>query len=229
MHCLDEILHAETEHAAFPVANGEILSQNIFASGWRACDVISLEDPVNDSLKGNLILADPSLKEPTFFQSVLLLTEHTEDSGALGYILNRPIGRKVGDLLSDQILPEEQRNRLADVPVFLGGPVNTEHLTFFALGWSEQDGELQFSTHLSAAEAVMHEMEGFHIRAFVGYSGWSEGQLEGELEQKAWIPHKPEKVVIDLSEVDGLWKSLIRDLSPYYKLVADEPDDISLN
>lgn len=75
----------------------------------------------------------------------------------------------------------------------------------------------------------MHEMEGFHIRAFVGYSGWSEGQLEGELEQKAWIPHKPEKVVIDLSEVDGLWKSLIRDLSPYYKLVADEPDDISLN
>jgi len=187
------------------------------------------EDPVENSLQGSLILADPSLREPTFFQSVLLLTEHNAETGALGYILNRPLGRKVGELLSDEVLPEEQRERLEDVPVFLGGPVSTEQLTFFALGWSEQDETLQFSSHLSAGEAVMHRMEGFEIRAFVGYAGWSEGQLEGELEQKAWITHKPERFVIDLSRVDNLWKSLLRDLGPWHKLVADEPDDIGLN
>lgn len=184
---------------------------------------------MNDSLQGQLILADPSLKEPTFFQSVLLLTEHNDENGALGYILNRPIGRNVGDLLSKDVLPEDQRNRLVDVPVFMGGPVNQEHLTFSALGWSEEDQTLQYSTHLSAGEAVMHEMEGFHIRAFVGYSGWEVGQLEGELEQKAWIPHQPEKLIIDLSKVDGLWKEILRELSPYYKLVADEPDNLGLN
>ncbi len=184
---------------------------------------------MNDSLQGNLILADPSLKEPTFFQSVLLLTEHNTGSGALGYILNRPIGKTVGDLLTEETLPPEQYERLGEIPVFLGGPVNTEHLTFSALGWSEQDQALQYSTHLSAAEAVMHQMEGFHIRAFVGYSGWSEGQLEGELEQKSWITHKPEREIIELSHVEDLWKDLLRELSPWYKLVADEPENLGLN
>jgi len=184
---------------------------------------------VSDSLQGNLILAVPQLKEPPFFQSVLLLTEHNDENGALGYILNRPIGRVVGDLLSEQALPPEQRNPLKDVPVFMGGPVNQEHLTFSALGWSEVDEKLQFFTHLSAAEAVMYEMEGFHIRAFVGYSGWEVGQLEDELESKSWITHEPNREVIDLSKVDGLWKDMLRDLNPYYRLVADEPDDLSLN
>lgn len=187
------------------------------------------QGPVDKSLKGSLILADPSLKEPAFFQSVLLVTEHSSSGGAFGYILNRPLGRSVGDLLSGNVLPKDQRDRLADVPVFMGGPVSTEHLTFSALGWSEDDEELQYSTHLSAAEAVMYEMEGFQIRAFVGYSGWSEGQLEGELEQKAWITHRPEKAIIEVSNVNRLWKMLLREMSPWHKLLADEPDDLGLN
>ena len=223
-----ECFHGGSEHSPFRIANREIVFENLFASLRRPGNVIFLYI-VNDSLQGNLILADPSLKEPTFFQSVLLLTEHNEESGALGYILNRPIGKKVGDLLSAESLPVEQYENLSEVPVFLGGPVNTEHLTFSALGWSEQDESLQYSTHLSAAEAVMHQMEGFHIRAFVGYSGWSEGQLEGELERNSWITHKPEREIIDVSQVEDLWKDLLRELSPWYKLIADEPDNLGLN
>lgn len=189
---------------------------------------MSFQEPVKDSLQGELILAQPGLKEPTFFQTVLLLTEHNQE-GALAYILNRPLGKSVGDLLSEEALPDGQRERLEDVPVFLGGPVNTEHLTFAALGWSEVDDALQYSTHLSAAEAVMYEMEGFHIRAFVGYSGWSEGQLEDEMKRETWIVHKPEREIVDVTDVDELWKSLLRELSPYYRLIADEPDDLGLN
>lgn len=186
------------------------------------------EGPAEKSFKGSLILADPSLREPTFFQSVLLLTEHSP-SGAFGYILNRPVGKKVGDLLGKDILPGEVRRKLEDTPVFMGGPVSTEHLTFSALGWSEDDGKLQYVTHLSAQEAVMHQMEGFQIRAFVGYSGWSEGQLEDEFEKKAWIAHRPDKTIIDLGNTDHLWKDLLRELSPWHKLVADEPDNLWLN
>ncbi|MAS94260.1 MAG: hypothetical protein CMO55_13770 [Verrucomicrobiales bacterium] len=182
-----------------------------------------------ESLKGSLILADPSLKEPTFFQSVLLLTEHSAEDGAMGYILNRPLDRTVGDLLTDAALPTEQQESLKDIPVFLGGPVNTEHLTFSALGWSDVDQQLQYFTHLSAVEAIRHEMEGFQIRAFVGYSGWSEGQLESEMEDKAWIAHKPHKNVIEVAGLSGLWKELLRDLSPWHKLIADEPDDLGMN
>ncbi len=176
------------------------------------------------SLKGSVILADPRLKEPTFFQSVLLLTEHTEQEGALGYILNRPIGKTVGDLL-----PDPEFKELHDVQVFMGGPVSTEHLTFTAIAWSDYGESLQFVTHLSAQEALMHQHEGFSVRAFVGYSGWSEGQLESELEQDAWISRKAEKRIVEVSGIDTLWKEMLRDIGPWHRMIADEPEDLGLN
>jgi len=182
-----------------------------------------------DSLKGNLLLAAPALREPTFFQSVLLLTEHSLEIGAHGYILNRPIGRTVGELLSKETFPGPQFDELSEIPVFMGGPVSTEHLTFAALGWSDYEEKLQYSTHLSAQEALMHQMEGYRIRAFVGYSGWSEGQLEDELERDSWITHEAEPRVIEVSGVDRLWKDMLREISPFYRLVADEPDQLGLN
>ena len=186
-------------------------------------------EPATDSLKGKIILADPSLREPTFFQSVLLLTDHDPENGTHGYILNRPCGKTVGNLLNTNSMPEQGLEALADIPVFMGGPVSTEHLTFFALGWSEFDGSLQYASYLSAKEAAMHQMEGFQIRAFVGYSGWEEGQLEGEMKKKAWIVRDPEKRIIEVSGTDKLWKDMLRDLSPWHRLIADEPDDLGLN
>lgn len=182
------------------------------------------EESTESSLKGRLILADPSLREATFRQSVLLVTEHNQSEGALGYILNRPLGKTVADLLLD---PEFED--LSDIPVYVGGPVSTEHLTFGSLGWSEADNELQYTTHLSAPQALAHQMEGFSVRAFVGYAGWSEGQLESELEQKTWITRRPEKRVLETEDLETLWNRLLRELSPWHAIVADEPEDLSLN
>ncbi len=212
----------DSEHADF---SGDSDPAEEFAPG----DADSSFDPadpasMSGTLKGSLILADPSLREPTFRQSVLLLTEHSANIGAHGYILNRPMEKKVGDLL---FAPEFES--LADIPVFIGGPVSTEHLTFASLGWSDSGGSLQFTTHLSAKQALLHQMEGYAIRAFVGYAGWTQGQLEDELERKAWITHQPEPQVLDTANLDGLWKRLLRPLSPWHALQADEPDDLSLN
>lgn len=182
------------------------------------------EESAHRSLKGSIILADPSLREPTFRHSVLLLTEHSADQGALGYILNRPLGKTVGDLLFD-----EQFENLADIPVYIGGPVSTEHLTFGSLGWSNGENRLHFSTHLSAPQALRQRHEGYSVRAFVGYSGWSEGQLESELERNAWITRPAEPRMLDTDGLDTLWNRLLRDLSPWHALIADEPDDLSLN
>lgn len=185
-----------------------------------------LDDPGSSkTLSGKLLLASPHLMEPTFRRAVLLLTNHTEDDGALGYILNRPLDKKVSDLMSDLEFPE-----LGELPAFIGGPVSQEHLTFGSLSWNEAGGALQFSTHLSAQEAARHVKEGFSVRAFVGYSGWSEGQLEGELEQSAWVvkPPVPDLVTVDKLNV-RLWGDLIRDVSPLHRLAADMPDDVSMN
>lgn len=190
---------------------------------------MSAEKPVIQNLKGHLLLADPGLREPTFFQSVLLLTEHSRKEGAHGYILNRPLGKTVGELLTDEAFQSGQFQALSETPVFMGGPVSPEHLTFASMGWSPNDNKLQFSTHLSAGEAVMHEMEGYQVRAFVGYSGWEGGQLEEELTNHSWIAGTPDSRVMKVQGIEKLWKDIVRGLSPWHKMIADEPDNLGLN
>src|SRR5687768_15479216 len=140
------------------------------------------EDSSQLCLSGSLILADPSLQDPNFRRAVLLLTEHRHDQGAHGYILNRPLGKSAGELLA---APEFKA--LAGVPVFAGGPVSPEQLTFASLSWQPGSGTLTWATHLTREDAADRIQQGESVRAFVGYSGWGSGQLENELKQRSWI------------------------------------------
>ncbi|NRB44611.1 MAG: YqgE/AlgH family protein [Verrucomicrobiales bacterium] len=185
---------------------------------------MSYKEPEQICLKGSLILADPSLADPGFERSVLLLTNHKHDDGAAGFILNKPMGKKVSDLIQIDAMRE-----LGDLPVFLGGPVSSDQLTFASINWDAQDEELGFDTHLSSEEALHRLREGFFIRAFVGYSGWSEGQLEYELQQRAWITRKPVPIAASLDADEGLWRDLLSTMGPYYKMLASFPEHPELN
>lgn len=185
---------------------------------------MNFDDPEQVSLEGRLILADPSLREPTFCRSVLLLTNHTVEEGAHGYILNRPLGKSVGELL-----PDDEFSTLSNVPVFMGGPVSSEQMTFSSIQWKPKEDRLDYEIHLSAKEATQRLLEGFTVRAFIGYAGWSEGQLESELKQRAWITHKPEASVLETDGLESLWGDLLRKMSPWHRLLADSPEDPSLN
>lgn len=177
-----------------------------------------------ESLSGSLLLASPVLRDPNFFHTVLLLAAHSSDSGAFGYILNRPLEKRVADLLADDDL-----GALAELPVFLGGPVGTDKLTFAAFNWNSKTRELRCQTHLSTEQALTELEKGRVVRGFVGYSGWSEGQLENELEQNSWITCAPhQKILADL-DAGELWRAILDDLGPYYKLLARMPADPSLN
>ncbi len=181
-------------------------------------------EPSPDTFGGSLLLAAPSLRDPNFFHTVLLLAAHNAQDGAFGYILNRPLDKQVSDLLEDQDL-----GPLADVPVFLGGPVGTNKLSFAALDWNSRKRCLQVQTHLSTDQAIRELNKGRVVRGFVGYSGWSEGQLENELEQHSWIACKPIKSVISDAQPANLWNTILADLGPYYNLLARMPSDPSLN
>ena len=96
---------------------------------------MSFEEPKQLCLKGSLILADPSLKDPGFERSVLLLTNHQEEDGAAGFILNKPMGKKVSDLI--QI---DEMRELGDLPVFLGGGlaivISSKNMNWELVFWS---------------------------------------------------------------------------------------------
>ena len=155
---------------------------------------------------------------------MLILTEHSHAVGAHGYILNRPLGKTVGD-----ILPSEDFPGIESVQVFMGGPVSQEQLTFAALRWDSQSKTLNVQTHLSSEAASQRIQEGELVRGFVGYSGWGGGQLEFELQQRSWITCKSQKNVIRKSRIKHLWKEILCSMGPYYTLLASTPEDPSLN
>ena len=183
------------------------------------------EDPGPICLSGSLLLAVPAMQDENFRRGVVLLSRHTADEGAIGFVLNRPVGKRVSDLLKD---PEF--GALGDVPVFLGGPVSPEQLSFAALRWSGEPDGLHYSTHLSIDEAAREvEGGGASVRAFLGYSGWGEGQLEKEIQQHAWIVRKPENFVAREVNGEDLWLRLLKGMGPWYEILANEPEDPTLN
>lgn len=187
---------------------------------------MNLDQGAKKSLSGSLLVASPTLRDPNFFQTVLLLAAHDSKEGALGYIINRPLDHTVADLITDS---EEELGELGNVPVFLGGPVSSNKLTFLSLDWNNRSSKLLIQSHLTPEEAQQELELGRLVRGFVGYSGWSEGQLENELYHKSWIACKPPSLEVMDHKPQDLWRDILKELGPYYKLLASMPPDVSLN
>ena len=176
------------------------------------------------SLAGSLLVAHPNMLDPNFRRAVLFISAHDTTDGAMGVILNRPLDKQVADLVGDA--PPEG---LEDVPVFLGGPVGKNQLMFAAFEWEEADGlRLNHNVKVDKAHELAEEDPSL-IRAFVGYAGWSAGQLEAEMKDNAWILHKPTRDALTPERLPKLWFEIMRDLGPWYKMLAAAPDDPSLN
>jgi putative transcriptional regulator len=175
-------------------------------------------------LEGTLILADPSLRDGFFDHSVILLASHKADEGALGLILNHPTGHDVGHFLRDEAFAH-----LAKIPVHIGGPVSREQLTFSAFWWNPNDG-LHWQLRLPAHEAIERAKQpGIIVRAFVGYAGWTPGQLESELRRDSWITARPDPTLLGKEHNENLWRELLREMSPYHRILADAPEHPEAN
>ncbi len=179
---------------------------------------------VPQNLTGSLLIAHPNMMDPNFRRAVLFISAHDANDGAMGVILNRPLDKHVCELVRET--PPEG---LADVPVFLGGPVGKNQLMFAAFEWEDANG-LKLNHNVDLGEA--HERaddDPSSVRAFVGYAGWSAGQLEAEMKQNAWILQKPSRAALTPDRLPKLWFDIMRGLGPWYKLLAAAPDDPSLN
>ena len=176
------------------------------------------------SLAGSLLVAHPNMLDPNFRRAVLFISAHDPNDGALGLIINRPLDKQVGDLVNET--PPEG---LADVPVFLGGPVGKTQLMFAALEWEKGEG-LKFNHNVAFEQSSeVASQKRSSICAFIGYAGWGAGQLEAEMEQKAWLLQKPSRSVLKLDRLPRLWFDIMGRLGPWYKMLAAAPDDPSLN
>ena len=141
----------------------------------------------------------------------------------MGVVLNRPIGKRLGELNGEFAL-----GTLAGVPLFRGGPVQTKQLLLAA--WQPQpDGfRLHFGIEPDKAIQLLAE-DDTTVRAFLGYSGWSAGQLETEMSQHTWIVADVPEDLLTQAQDDSLWRTVLGRAGPEWRLLAGEPENPEQN
>ncbi len=175
------------------------------------------------SLAGQVLLAHPSLDHESFRRSVVLLHHHSAKHGALGVILNRPMGRTLVDLDG-----RFAGGPLAGAALHEGGPVHPDRLALGAwcLGPSGL-GAVRFGLEESEAVALAADPT-VRLRAYVGHAAWSPGQLDNELRLNAWVVAPLGDEVESLGE-ELLWRRWLGRIRPDLRLFAEGPGDLGLN
>jgi putative transcriptional regulator len=180
-----------------------------------------------ESLTGQLLLASPTLRDPNFMRTVVLVSVHSEE-GAMGVVLNRP-----SDVTVSEAVPQLEDAVAEEEPVYVGGPVQPSSIVFLAefldpspagllvlgrIGFPAPDAGIEELTEATARR-----------RVFAGYAGWGEGQLDAEVEEGDWIAHTalPEDVFTELPE--ELWATVLTRKGGSYALIARMPPDPSVN
>ncbi len=187
-----------------------------------AADTSASEQSI--SLRGQLLLAAPSLADGTFDRAVIILAEHSIKEGALGAIINHCSETLVGDLLKDPAYAP-----LRELPIHQGGPLSTSELSFSCFSWDDKAG-LDYQIRIPADFAATLVKKDNHIvHATVGHSAWAPGQLEDELKRNTWITAKPGKNLLTAPHDLSLWQDLLKNISPYHHLLAQAPKNPFLN
>ena len=179
------------------------------------------------SLRGKLLIASPSLVDPNFARSVVLITEQNSD-GAMGIVLNRPSETTV-----DEVVPQLAAVAGEGAPVYVGGPVQPTALVVLA-EFSDLDAAAWIVTAdvgFASADVDVSDLAGSvrRGRVYAGYSGWGEGQLEGELETDSWIVEPPLPAELFPDDPETLWSDVLARKGGQYSLIARMPDDPSVN
>jgi putative transcriptional regulator len=183
-------------------------------------------DPV-ETLRGQLLIASPALRDDNFRRAVVLVAEHGEE-GAMGVVLNRP----------SEAVAAEAAPALADLVesgavVHVGGPVEPQAVIVLAEFEDPDDSaSIVFAdVGFVRADADPDLLAGSTRRArlFAGYAGWGAGQLETELEEESWIVEEPLGDDVFTDAPDQLWSAVLRRKGGPFALVATMPPDPSMN
>jgi putative transcriptional regulator len=199
---------------------------------WNVVPALSV-GCLDDVRPGSLLVAMPSLTDPTFAGAVVYVLDHS-DTGTIGVVLGRPSEVRIGD-----VLPGWSELAVEPGVFHVGGPCETD--TALCLATRRGDGPLAADSELRKVAGQVHlvdldsdpdlldgEIEG--LRVFAGYAGWSAGQLAGELAEGAWacVDGDPADVLAAAAGPE-LWRSVLRRQSGRLAVLSTAPSDPSAN
>lgn len=186
------------------------------------------------NLTNNFIIAMPGLADPMFEKTVSFICQHNEH-GAMGLTINRPIDIAFSELLSQLNIPLED-SKLASTPIYLGGPVETGHgfvlhandtnkLTPQQNVW-EQSLSINKHISLTSSKDILTAIargegpEDFLI--VLGYSGWTSGQIEVEMQQNSWLNVAADNEIIFHTPFSQRWESAAMKIGIDIKLMSSD-------
>ena len=195
--------------------------------------------PLPANLEGYFLVSETELLDPNFYKTVVLIVSHNGD-GAFGLVVNRPSDATLGE-----IIPEYAEREDGQTVPFIGGPVE-QHYLFTLHGGAPEIERSEFA-HVPADgivfEPSFHVIDQYlltkdsgepestrhRLHFYLGYSGWSPGQLEGEIAAGAWlvIPASP-RIVFYSDPAEG-WNAALRQKGGLYSIIAQTGFKPSLN
>ncbi|MCP4440217.1 MAG: YqgE/AlgH family protein [Aureispira sp.] len=168
---------------------------------------------------GICLLSDPFMLDPNFRRAVILICDHQKE-GSVGFILNKPISMSIDSLVSS--FPE------FDSEVYYGGPMQTDTIHYIHTKGDLLEGSIEvlpgiywggdFTQLKTLIENKLITTN--DIRFFVGYSGWSEGQLKAEMDIFSWLIADCDPNYIFSTENDTLWKTALENEGDTYSVIG---------
>ena len=171
---------------------------------------MSLPDP-NAYLTNHFLIAMPALADPNFYHTVTYMCDHTE-SGAMGLVINRPMGMGMGELF-DYLNIRDYDISLDAIPIYQGGPVQTERGFVLHKPFGNWEASIEVAPNITLTmsqdiiEAIAHGAGPEHYLVALGYAGWGKGQLEEELTGNAWLNGPAESSIIFNTSIEQRWNA----------------------
>ncbi|MEO6423150.1 MAG: YqgE/AlgH family protein [Candidatus Nitrotoga sp.] len=157
----------------------------------------------------HFLIAMPAMADSPFAKSLVYICEHNAQ-GALGIIVNRPTNLTLGELFDQTKIPRVEFE-LSSMPVYFGGPVQTDRGFVLHKPMGQWQSTLAINENLGLTTsrdillAVGAGLEPKNLLLTLGYSGWAQGQLEHELTQNAWLTvPASERILFELSSEERL-------------------------
>jgi putative transcriptional regulator len=178
---------------------------------------------------GKILLAEPFMLDPNFKRSAILLCDHNGEEGSIGFILNKPLQTNIDELIEDFPAFESE--------VFFGGPVQTDTIHYIHRVGDLLDDSIEISRGVywggdfDKLKFLVNSqlIQPHQIRFFVGYSGWSEGQLRSEMNYGSWLVASMDANYVFKFRPEKLWETIMYNKGNTYTVLAQLPEDLSWN
>jgi putative transcriptional regulator len=179
-------------------------------------------------LTGQLLVAMPAMRDPRFARAVIYICVHNAE-GAIGLVVNRLVGSiEFGDLVEQLDMSLGEMEIVTNPPVHFGGPVDTERgfVLHSADYQSEETLDIDEEFGLTATVDIVRTIASGsgpkdHLLA-LGYAGWGPGQLDGEIQENAWLNVDADNALVFDTDLDSKWDRALAKLGVDSALLSTE-------